>query len=148
MNDLVDIFPARVRGLQAIYPEAHQALCNWAAWSRDRAGIFPAQIVPPPTWNEATSGLPEGYAEEETRADDGLQAKAERAEQEPYNELQGAALDQRINSGMLCPEVARSLVIAYVWTIPEYQFPARAGCLPDHFCERLETGLKFASRFV
>ena len=150
MSDIHGIFSARVRGIQGRNPEAHLALVNWGAWSRDRRGIFPVQIVPPRMWEEATSGLPDGYAAvKDAQEDDGLQAKAERSEEEPYNELQGAILDERINSPMICEEVSRALVIAYVhFSTPEYQYPVRAGCGQDAFCERLEAGLRFVGRFV
>ena len=145
MNE-VDLFPVRVRGLQGLYPDAHLALVNWGLWSRDRAGIFPIDARPS-VWDQFKADENEAYGAEPEESQ-GPAEKAERAESDPYNELQGAILDERINSQMLSRDVSRVLVVAYVWTIPEYQMPARAGCLPDHFCERLEGGLRFVGRFV
>lgn len=145
-QSIPDLFSLRVRGLQGIYSEAHQALINWGCWSRDRAGIFPADARPS-VWDQFKADENEAWGDvpEESK---GPAEKAERAEEDPYNELQGLILDERINSPLLCRDVSRALVVAYVWTIPEYQMPARAGCLPDHFCERLEAGLRFAARFA
>ena len=149
MRDLADLFPARVRGLQAIYPEAHRALVNWGLWSRDRAGIFPVDARPS-VWDQFKADENEAWGEDdaEKMVAETIPIKAERAEDGPYNELQGAILDERINSPMLGRDVSRALVVAYVWVIPEYQYPSRGGCPPDHFCERLEAGLRFVSRFA
>ena len=148
--DISDLFPARVRALQAIYPESHIALVNWGMWSRDRRGIFTVDVLPPPTWNEATSGLPEGYADAGEKQDDGLAAKSERAEDEPYDELRGHILDERLHHpGGPAQLIREALSVAYVRRdIHEAQYPRAAGCIQDQFLERLEAGLQFASRFL
>lgn len=158
MADLHDVFPARIRGLQAIYQPAHTALINWGAWSRDRAGIFPAGIVSPTIWD---AGAAFGQEEEqvlmqekgwgEAEAVEGAAGieKAER-EHDPYSELAGSILDERLHSpGGPNQEIRRVLRIVYVLRdTHESLYPRAAGCGHDAFCERLETGLLFCGRFV
>lgn len=149
-----EIFSARVRGLQAIYPEAHQALVNWGSWSRDRAGIFPPGIIPPGLWNEAVPSKFGDFADasdlERVEVVEQTEAKAEAAEKEPYDEKQGALLDERIHGlGGLAVYQREALRVAYVTReVPEDQFARLSGCTEDAFCERLEACLMFVRRFI
>lgn len=148
MDMTADEFPVRVRLRQADYPEGHKALINWGLWSRDRAGIFPIDARPS-IWdqfkadeNEAWGDTPEVAA--------GPAEKPERADDDPYDELAGSTMDERLHApGGPGYEIRLALRVIYVHrAIPEYQYAARAGCSPDALCERLEAGLRFAERFV
>lgn len=149
---MADLFPARVRGLQGIYPEAHRALVNWGLWSRDRAGIFPIDARPS-VWDQFKADESEAWGEDdaEKMVAEAVHVKAERAETEPYEELDARDLDARINEFAALAEFVKDvLVTAYGARgyIPEHQYCRSAGCGQDAFCERLEAGLRFASRFV
>src|SRR5688572_19740637 len=90
-----------VRAIQAMYPAEHQALENWGKWSRDRRGIFPAENPPPSPVYDTFSREEwdkQGYGEaaKDAVSDQRLEAsdrKAERAEDEPYDEKAGYELD-------------------------------------------------------
>lgn len=150
--DMTDELPVRVRSLQAAYNSAHRALLNWGAYSRDRAGfqrgLTRSQVLNQYRYNEEE----EGYAEEGVliliRTD--APAKAERVQDEPYNERDAANLCERIHGpGGLILDARPVINIAYVARdIPEYQYPTLTGLLPDAVLERLEMGLRFASRFA
>lgn len=147
--DTREVLIARIRGLQAIYPEGHAALVNWGRWSRDRAGIFPAGATPPRIWDEAVTSKFDDWGDEQG-VHDSQPVKAERAEREEYDERAGTVLDERIHhpSG-LPPSLCQILKVAYVSReTPEDQFPRLAGCPEDTFCERLEECLKFVGRFI
>ena len=150
--DLSDLFPELVRAKQAIHQAGHLLLVNWGLWSRDRAGIFPHGVAPPHTWDEACGGLPDGYATEGEGQQTAIlePAKAEAPEDDPYDELRGLILDERIHSpGGPNQSVREALRIAYVRRgIHEIHYPRAAGCTPDAFLERLESGLMFAGRWV
>jgi hypothetical protein len=93
-----------IRELQGEHGKAHQALLNWAKWSRDRRGIFPSPNPPPSAiydtfkrdeWDK------EGYGEivevsEERLAQGDI--KADKQEVEPYDETAGTVLDERIHT--------------------------------------------------
>ena len=153
-----EITRARIRALQALYPNAHATLENWGAWSRDRHGIFPPENPPPsPVYAviDRSEWDRDGYGEvEEQRVSEArMEAedrKSERAEREEYDERLGTLLDERINDRALMPLYLREAVkVAYVSReVPEDQFPRLAGCTEDAFCERLEACLRFAGRFV
>lgn len=154
MDDWREVAAARIRGLQGIYTEAHEALRNWGAWSRDRRGIFPT-LTPPAMWDQFKRDGTEGYADEGEREPEAVEtppAKAEAAEREPYQELPARVLDERMHSpGGLNNEIRRALRIAYVSVdIPEYQFATLASCggNVDRYCERLEEALRFVGRFL
>jgi hypothetical protein len=150
--DQSEIFPIRVRSLQADFPQAHQALVEWGSWSRDRKGMAPPPIQPPRIWDEFKPDENESYGEvtEETTIVEQTEVKAERAEDDPYDELQGTILDERMHSpGGLAMEVRNALKVAYVHRyVLEANYPRQAGCSQDAFLERLEAGLRFAQRFL
>lgn len=141
---------ARIRSLQAIHNEAHQALVNWGRWSRDRYKIFPKPIESPSIWDEAVPSKFGDFADEGEgeRIETTGPAKAERAEKEPYDELKGHQLDERIHArDGLAQYLRDALKMAYVSReVPEDQFPRLTGCSEDTFCERLESCLIFVSR--
>lgn len=155
--DMSEVFTARVRGLQAIYPEAHAALKNWGLWCLDLRGVFPGDIKPPRTYDVFDRGEwdRDGYGDEvgsiappeRLRADD---RKAERAEDLPHDPKTAFALDERLHApGGLPVEIRATIRWAYASReIPENQYPGLAGCGPDAFCERLEAALQFAGRFA
>lgn len=147
------MFVERVRRLQDEHARAHQALVNWGSWSRDRRGIFPVQITPPKVWDQFKADENEewGVIDDKTVLVESAEPdKAERAEDDPYNELQGHQLDERLHGyGGLGYEVRIALRVAYVRRdIHEIQYPRAAGCGKDGFLERLEAGLKFAERWA
>jgi hypothetical protein len=110
------------------------------------------QITPPRVWDEFKPDENESYGEvtEETTIVEQTEVKAERAEEEPYDELQGTILDERMHSpGGLAMEVRNALKVAYVHRyVLEANYPRQAGCSQDAFLERLEAGLRFAQRFL
>ena len=152
---MTDLFPARVRGLQAIYAGGHKALVNWGAYSRDRAG-FERGVTSPRTAKEYhyTEGDEEGYADPHDAClvliRTNAPAKAEKVQDEPYNERDAAILCERMHGpGGLMVEARPVLKVAYVLRyIQEYEYPYRTGLLPDTVLERLEMGLRFAARFA
>ena len=153
-RDLIysEIACARIRALQAMYPDAHEALRNWGAWSRDRYQIGPRDAQPG-IWDEAVVSKFGDFADEsDTPAivGDTKPAKAERADREEYDEKAGAELDERIHNSPDFPAYQRDILrIAYVSReTPEDQFPRHAGCSEDTFCERLEGCLWFVERNI
>jgi hypothetical protein len=158
-----EIFAAQVRALQGIYHDAHLALMNWGAWSRDLRRVFPADIVPSPTWREAQHSKFGDFGdevdearrvEEEVHRAAQVEVKGEAAEREPYEERRALILDERMHGpGGLSLEVRRVLRIAYGAKQNERsahvnQFPRFAGCTEDAFRERLEVALQFVTRFA
>ena len=147
MNDL-DTFSAEVRAIQGLYPEAHQALANWGRWSMDRYMIGPKDARP--SWTKNYRASPEEYGEdipEEQRTQ--AERRAEGPEREPYDEKAATILSDRLEGpGGLSIEIRRAIRATYCTTLPENQLPREAGCLPDHFKERLSFALSFVGRFV
>lgn len=161
MNDMADLFPARVRGLQAIYPEAHLALLNWGAWSRHDSER--PQGIHSPTFYESAKIEEWGEKDDEdvVVVETSGPAKADARDEEPYNVTSGGDLDSRIHGAGGLPDFVRLVLrVAYVYTVPEAQYVREAkaigwrwqlndaGCNEDAFCERLEAGLRFVGRFV
>lgn len=147
-----DIETARIRALQAIYSEAHQALCNWGLWSSDKRFIYPT-LKPPALWNQFARSKVEEWGDEmesPVRLVLSGPAKPEPRERDPYDEKKAIALDERIHgSGGLRLDIRQMLKIAYATgEVPEYQFPALCGCSLDTLCERLEEALRFVRRFA
>ena len=150
--DMADLFPARVRGLQAIYPEAHRALVDWGVWSRTLVG-FERGIGRQGVWFQGKADENEAYGELEAEGEIQIveaPACQERLDEEPEDGKRCYLLDERMHRpGGLGTEVRNALKIAYIKRyIPEFQYPRAAGCSPDAFCERIEEGLRFARRFI
>lgn len=157
----MDVFPARIRALQAIYPEGHQALLNWGAWSRNDQQR-PQGIRSPSLYEGAKTDEWGDMSDEDVVVVESPEpAKAEAREKEIYDVGRGADLDIRMHSPGGLPDYVRLVMrVVYVFDGPEFQYVreakaigrrwqlADAGCTEDAFCERLEAGLAFASRFV
>lgn len=152
LNDLDEqqIQAARIRELQSRYPQAHEALMNWGAWSRDRSGMYPA-ISQTHVFDQYVHDETEGYAEEGegvTNPHAVIVTKAER-DSEDYDEKSAVALDARLH-----PDLAEYLRIvlraAYVDGGPrEGRWYVYANCsTPDQFLERLELAFRFVGRWV
>ena len=153
LKESLDLDTARIRALQAMYPEAHLSLRNWGIWSADRRGIFPT-LTKPGLWDQFKRSELDEYGEVKDDKETNVvpirqEVKSEAAERLPYDERTGCALDERIHSaGGLPLEVRIALRVAYVSReTPENQFPRFSGCGIDAFCERLEMALRFAARF-
>lgn len=152
--DMADDFAVRVRDLQGTFAAAHRALMNWGAYSRDRAGfqrgITKSQALSQYRYNEEE----EGYADPTDAClvliKTDAPAKAEKVQDEPYDERAGMILCERIHGpGGLMLDARPVIRVAYVFRdVPEYQYPYRLGLLPDAVLERLEMGLRFAARFA
>lgn len=140
--DLSEVFTAEVRGIQALFPEAHQALLNWGRWCRDRVGIFPSGIVPPAIYESINRQEwdKDGYGEEQDepqRLPTTETAKAERPDLDPYNEKEAIALDEFLHTRFTWP-YRRCLVVAYVLhDAHDYQYPSLSKCTHSEFLERL-----------
>lgn len=145
------IFTARIRLLQSLYFQSHQALTDWGHWSADKRGMYPT-MKPPSLWNNFKRSEVEEWGEETEAAMSQIkqEARAESLEIPPYNERTALQVDSRIHGyGGLADEYRRALRAAYVSReIPEDQFPKACGCCEDAFCERLEAGLRFVGRFL
>lgn len=146
------ILTARIRALQAIYKPEHDALCNWAKWSRDERGIRPVEARTS-IYDQMNEDDRAGWGEETDQPPIyrlTVRVKSERPEEENYDLKSAEILDERIHgNGGLASEIQHLLRIAYVTRdVPEYQFPNRCSCSWDGFCERLEEALRFVSRFV
>lgn len=141
----------RIRALQSMYGAEHAALTNWGLWSMDRANIFP-RVGRPSVWDQFDRSKVPAWGDESEapeRVDPGP-AKAEPAERQPYDELEGTILDERIHAaGGLSLEIREAIRTAYCSReVPDDQFPRLTGCTVDAFCERLEGALLFVSRFI
>ena len=149
--DQSEIERAEIRAIQALYPEAHAALRNWGAWSRDRYKIGPRDARPG-MWDEAIPSKFGDFADEtdEPEVREQVEVKAEAAAKEPYDEKSGCELDARIHGNGGLAEYQRNAIrIAYVSReTPEDQFHRFAGCLPSTFRERLIECLVFVGRHV
>jgi hypothetical protein len=146
---------AEIRAIQSLYPKAHDQCVNWGRWSRDRRGIFPSENPPPSAvydiirrdeWDK--DGYGEQEAEPERLATD--DRKAERAADEPYDELQGYEFDTRIHQARDFPAYLRSVLkAAYVTReVPEDQFHRHTNppCNPAQFREWLAQALAWVER--
>lgn len=148
--DLSEAFVLQIRALQAMNPEAHQALLNWGLWSQDRYCIGPKDARPS-MWHQFKPDENEDWGEPEAdtpRTD--APVKAEGPEKRPYDEKMGVELDERIHGpGGLSEALRDILKVAYVRRdIHESQYPRAAGCSNEAFAERLEGALVFVGRFV
>lgn len=143
-----------IRELQSLHHDAHQALQNWAKWSRDRRGIYPPGVVPPAIWDDAPTS--KWQFEEELdynpyqRINLVTAEKGDRPEEEEYDEKTAIVLDERIHEGL--GEYERSVLeIAYVTRYtPEDRMHKLCNppCQPSTFKERLGECLRYVSRFA
>ena len=150
MNDL-PLATLRIRALQAMYPEAHQALSNWGAWSMDLRKVYPEEIAAPAIWGQGKHDENEAYGDW-TGAPiklpvDPIPIPADR---KPYDERPAVILDERMHGpGGLSSTIMLVARTAYInHDIPEEQFPKLSGCTEDALCERLESLLRFVARFI
>ena len=152
--DMTDDFPIRVRDLQGTFAADHRALMNWGAYSRDRAGfqrgITRSQALNQYRYNEDEEGFADPNDACLVLIKTDAPAKAEKVQDEPYDERAGMILCERIHGpGGLMVDARPVLKVAYVFRdVPEYQYPFRTGLLPETVLERLEMGLRFAARFA
>lgn len=147
---------ARVRALQALYQKEHEALIEWGLWSLDRRGIYPT-LTNPSMWEQFKRDGSEGYGAEKKlepgEEDEAnavyLEVKAERVEQQEYDEKLAIRLDELIHEG-LSEMVRQAIKTAYATReVPEYQFPMFSNCSTmDQYCERLELSLLFVKRWL
>lgn len=143
-----------IRELQSTHDRAHQALMNWAKWSRDRRGIYPPGVVPPAIWNDAPVSKWEHEEIPEKTERQVLQApeKGDRPEEEEHDEKSAVILDERIHAPGGLPEYLRSVLnVAYITRYtPEDRFHKLVipSCQPSTFRERLAEALRFVGRFV
>lgn len=150
----LDTCTIRIRALQELYPEAHRALLNWSRWALDARGCLASGIKPPPTHKDYRSGDyddPDLDEEDLPHRCNIVMVRAEPPEHEPYDQLAAEIIhDRLVSPGGPGLEIVRALGVAYCQHggVPQYQWPQRAGCGLDGFCERLEAGLRFAARFV
>lgn len=152
MKPDAEVFTAQVRALQSIYADAHRALVNWGAWSRDLRNVYPPGVVVSPTWREAQPSKFGDFADEDLEREipAETEVKSESLAREPHDERAGSDLDQRIHAaGGLPYEIRMAVRTAYLTReIPEDQFPRMSGCSHDAFRERLEFALRFVGRFI
>lgn len=154
-----DLDPAQIerhmiRELQGRFPDEHQALANWAKWSRDRRGIYPAGVTAPGIWQEAPTSKwelddPEAY---EPHIPMIAAAKGDRPEAEDYDEKQAVMLDERIHGfGGLSESLRSVLEVAYLTRYLQEDRMHRF-CHPptthSGFRERLEECLRFVARWI
>jgi hypothetical protein len=148
-----DTLTAEIRAIQSLFPEAHAALQNWAAWSRDCAPASGRGIKPSPVFREYRSS---DYDEPDTETEVTIvpaPVKAEAAEKEPYDQASAEILDDRIHGPGGLPETyKRTIRVAYyVRGIMERQMPYACGWKAgqEHrFMEDLSAALAFVRRFA
>jgi hypothetical protein len=151
MADL-DTFTAEVRALQMLYRDAHQALTNWAAWSRDCAPPCGYGIKPSPVFREYRASDYEDADELANLATLEAPVKAEAAEKEPYDQTAAEVLNDRIHGpGGLSPDQRQVIRVAYyVRGLLERQMPYACGWKQgqEHrFREDLADALAWTARF-
>ena len=141
--DQDQLFSIRVRALQSMYPQAHKDLLNWAEWSRD-IGKVPGTtngVTSPSLWDQCVTAQFDDWADEQQVAANDVPVKAETTEKLPHDERRGEELDRQINDPNYPAVWRRVLMVAYVWRVPEYQYPDRARQHPDDFLMFLEGAL-------
>jgi hypothetical protein len=150
MADL-DILAAEIQALQLLHPKAHEALTNWASWSRDCAAPCGYGIKPSPVFREYRAS---DYEEAEDTPTAVLEApvKAEAAEREDYDQTSAEVLNDRMHGPGGMPEVLRRTVkVAYFYrNILTRQMPYACGWKQgqEHrFKEDLADALAWAQRF-
>jgi hypothetical protein len=151
MADL-DTFTAEVRALQMLYRDAHQALTNWAAWSRDCAPPCGYGVKPSPIFREYRASDYEDIEDAPTTAVE-APVKAEAAEREPYDQTAAEVLNDRIHGpGGLSTTLRQTIRVAYFMRgILERQMPYACGWKQgqEHrFREDLADALAWVRRFA
>lgn len=149
-----EIQTARIRALQGIYSEAHRALENWGAYSRDTRGIYPVEAHTS-IYDQMREDDRAGWGEEKSDYRPVIvkvvgKVKADRPEEERYDQKQAEMLDFRMHAPGGLPEGVR-LVLKQAYVLraaPEYQWPSRCSCSWDAVCERLEEALRFVGRWI
>lgn len=147
----LDVLAAEIRALQSLYPKAHQALQNWAAWSRDCSPPCGWGIKPPPVFRDYRSS---DYDEQEApEASTEAPVKAEARERETYDQTSAEVLNERIHGpGGLSPTLRQTIRVAYyVVGILERQMPYACGWKrgEEHrFKEDLAAALAWTGRFA
>lgn len=145
--DWREVFNAEVRGIQAQYPKAHEALRNWGLWSRERGGIFP--VLAKPSWTEFyRADRDETHDElEDVTVVHQLEVKAERVEMPRSDERQGEEIDIRVHAIRFPSIWRRVLKAAYVTVeIPEYECPRQAAVGHQGYLMFLDGALAFVER--
>lgn len=145
--DWREVLTGEIRSIQGSYPEANGAAKEWGLWSRYRFGIGPKDARPY-LWRFARPSKFGDFADEEEGKSQAqleraqaVQAKAESAPLERFDERLAVELDVRIH-GIDFPAVwRRCLRAAYVARIPEYQWPAEARCGSSGYLMFLSCGL-------
>lgn len=155
--DTAELERIEVRAIQGLYPEAHQALENWGRWSY-WGDIGRPKDARNHQFDEAQKSKFDDFGEEkEYDAAERYQpniviVRAERVEEEPYDEKAALVLDARIHGPGGLPDYLKSIIkAAYYWReIPEDQFHLHCNppCQPSTFRERLEDCLIFVARYV
>jgi hypothetical protein len=152
--DMAAIESQRIRDLQGRFHAEHLALLNWGIWSRDVRGIYPS-IARCLIFDNFIHDDTEGWGDCSNEGNDRSQientpAKAERSEEEPYDEKSALELNDRINAPQLSECLKRVLRTAYVdGGSAEHRWYVYADCsTPDAFLERLEASLNYVRRWV
>jgi hypothetical protein len=119
------LFTAKIRELQGHYSRAHAALLNWGAWSRDRSGIYPTLSAPGLFRQYDSSDWVAEEADEQAGFREQQEVKPEPREREEFDERAGDELDTFLHRTFgYAPR--RCLLVAYVISVPEYQYPRHA----------------------
>lgn len=130
------VFTGEVRSIQAAYPEAHEALGQWGLWNRWRFGLYP-RMSRPTIYHLGPRGKLEDYADDrdlegvEIRPQ--VEVKPEGRPPERFNERLAVEVDCRVHKDNFPIIWRRCLRAAYVYQVPEYQFPRQSRCGPQGF---------------
>lgn len=150
--DWQTIYAQKVRDIQASCPLAHAALKNWALWSRELHGLFPA-LIPPSIWDMAEPGGQSDWVEppkDVERAEQMPDAKHERIERPIAPDVRlGEEIDVRIHA-LHFPPIWRRVVKATYYTreLPEYQMPREARVGYEGFLVFLDGSLQHIERIL
>lgn len=147
-TDWREVLTGEIRAIQSYYPTAHEACKDhWGPWSRYRFGIGPRDARPY-LWQLAKPSKFGDFADEEegkstaqAQRAQAVQAKAESAPVERFNERLAIELDIRIGRDDFAKVWRRCLRAAYVYRIPEYQWPEHARCGSTGFLMFFDAGL-------
>lgn len=141
-----ELFVIQVRALQFMYPEAHRDLQTWGSWSHD-SGTIPGltnHIKSPSFWDQYDpANDAQGWGDNEGTAVivPQLEARAEAAEAEPYDQKRGEEIDRLIHAPEYPAVFRRVIKCTYYFRIPEFQYARTARLDPDNFLRFLEGAL-------